>query len=211
MLARGAWPASSEATARLALRSGTPAGRCPAAASCRVSTPGPGCSVSSVTGVTLRARRSPVAPADQQVDGGHVGDDREGEQLSDRDVLPPGYLQVGRIYRLMGCFPWMASRWARSRALQPGRSRSSRMRAYGRAPADASRRWRTGDGRCEANRLHGPDGRTRVRSETAWSSPTMSTRITLRPRRALVRPGILSSNQGGISLAKSDAYKGCRE
>ena len=32
----------------------------------------------------------------QQVDGGHVGDDREGEQLSDRDVLPPGYLQVGR-------------------------------------------------------------------------------------------------------------------
>src|SRR5664280_405188 len=96
MLARGAWPASSEATARLVLRSGTRAGRCPAAASCRVSTPGPGCSVTGVTGVTRRARRSPVAPADQQVDGGHVGDDREGEQLSDRDVLPPGYLQVGR-------------------------------------------------------------------------------------------------------------------
>jgi hypothetical protein len=53
-------------------------------------------SVTGVTGVTRRARRSPVAPADQQVDGGHVGDDREGEQLSDRDVLPPGYLQVGR-------------------------------------------------------------------------------------------------------------------
>jgi len=30
------------------------------------------------------------------VDGGHVGDDREGEQLSDRDALPPAYLQVGR-------------------------------------------------------------------------------------------------------------------
>src|SRR5664280_2461000 len=96
MLARGAWPASSEATARLALRSGTPAGRCRTAASCRVSTPGPGSSVTGVTGVTRRARRSPVAPADQQVDGGHVGDDREGEQLSDRDVLPPGHLQVGR-------------------------------------------------------------------------------------------------------------------
>ena len=37
-----------------------------------------------------------MAPADQQVDGGHVGDDREGEQLSDRDALPPAYLQVGR-------------------------------------------------------------------------------------------------------------------
>src|SRR5664280_2622318 len=141
MLARESWPASSEATAGLALRSGTPAGQCPAAASCRVSTPGP----SGVTGVTRRARRSPVTPADQQVDGGHVGDDREGEQLSDRDVLPPGYLQVGRIDRLMWCMPWVASRWARSWALQPRRSRSSRMRAYGCAPADASRRWRTGD------------------------------------------------------------------
>jgi hypothetical protein len=50
-------------------------------------------SVTFGTGVTRRARRPPVH---QQVDGGHVGDDREGEQLSDRDVLPPGYLQVGR-------------------------------------------------------------------------------------------------------------------
>src|SRR5664280_2474362 len=210
MLARESWPASGEATAGLVLRSGTPAGQCRTAASCRVSTPGPGSSVTGVTGVTRRARRSPVAPADQQVDGGHVGDDREGEQLSDRDVLPPGYLQVGRIDRLMGCMPWMASRWARSRALQPGRSRSSRMRAYGRAPADASRGWRTGDGRCEANRLHRPHwAHEWMRRETAWSSPTMSARITLRPRRALVRTGILSSTQGGISLAKSDAYKGC--
>src|SRR5664280_1650710 len=96
MLARESWPASGEATPGLVLRSGTLAGQCRAAASCRVSTPGPGSSVTGVTGVTRRARRSPVAPADQQVDGGHVGDDREGEQLSDRDVLPPGYLQVGR-------------------------------------------------------------------------------------------------------------------
>src|SRR5664280_2365109 len=29
-------------------------------------------------------------------DGGHVVDDREGEQLSDRDARPPAYLQVGR-------------------------------------------------------------------------------------------------------------------
>jgi len=151
MLARESWPASSEATPGLVLRSGTPAGQCRAAASCRVSTPGPG-------------PASPSAPASrgwlgalrwhQEVDGGHVGDDREGEQLSDRDVLPPGYLQVGRIDRLMWCMPWMASRWARSWALQPRRSRSSRTRAYGCAPADASRRWRTGDGRYEANRLH---------------------------------------------------------
>ena len=166
MLARESWPASSEATPGLVLRSGTPAGQCRAAASCRVSTPGPGSSVTGVTGVTRRARRSPVAPADQQVDGGHVGDDREGEQLSDRDVLPPGYLQVGRIDRLMGCMPWMASRWARSRALQPGRSRSSRMRAYGRAPADASRRWRTGDGRYVANRPSSAPPADTVRSQT---------------------------------------------
>jgi len=109
--------------------------------SVRSTTPGPG-------------PASPSSPASrgglgalrwhQQVDGGHVGDDREGEQLSDRDVLPPGYLQVGRIDRLMWCMPWMASRWARSWALQPRRSRGSRTRAYGCAPADASRRWRTG-------------------------------------------------------------------
>src|SRR5664279_6530435 len=93
MLARESWPASSEATPGLVLRSGTPAGQCRAAASCRVSTPGPG-------------PASPSAPASrgglgalrwhQEVDGRHVGDDREGEQLSDRAVLPPGYLQVGQ-------------------------------------------------------------------------------------------------------------------
>src|SRR5674536_166861 len=94
MLARESWPASSEATPGLVLRSGTPASVPGSGFVPRIhARAGPG---SSVTGVTRRARRPPVAPADQQVDGGHVGDDREGEQLSDRDVLPPGYLQVGR-------------------------------------------------------------------------------------------------------------------
>src|SRR5664279_778793 len=101
MLARESWPASSEATPGLVLRSGTPAGQCRAAASCRVSTPG--------RAWVQRHRRHRVGLGalrwHQQVDGGHVGDDREGEQLSDRDVLPPGYLQVGRIDRLMWCMP----------------------------------------------------------------------------------------------------------
>src|SRR5664280_3029390 len=147
MLARGAWPASSEATAGLALRSGTLAGRCPAAAPCRVSTPGPR---SSVTGVTRRARRSPVAPAGGR---GHVGDDREGEQLSDRDVLPPGYLQVGRDRPADVVHALDDKPLGEVVGTQPRRSRSSRTRPYGCAPADASRRWRTRDGRYVANRL----------------------------------------------------------
>src|SRR5664280_3119519 len=69
-----------------------------------------------------------------------------------------------------------------------------------------------GDGRCEANRPHRPHrAHEWMRRETAWSSPTMSARITLRLRLALVRTGILSSNQGGISLAKSVSIQGCQE
>src|SRR5664280_48308 len=70
--------ASSEATAGQALRSGTLAGRCPAAASCRVSTPGPS-SVTVGTGVTRRAWRPPVESVFGPgcADGGTVGRRRQ--------------------------------------------------------------------------------------------------------------------------------------
>jgi hypothetical protein len=84
--------ASSEATAGQALRSGTLAGRCPAAASCRVSTPGPS-SVTVGTGVTRRAWRPPVESVFGPgcADGGTVGRRRQ-HTLDRLEGTSPGRL-----------------------------------------------------------------------------------------------------------------------